>query len=129
MSHPKSQVVSYKAETAVDPYRAVKPGTAENQVVEGAANTDRCIGISANSLADGQVAAGSVVEVFMPGGGGKMILGETVAKGDDLVSHTDGSGVKPNAEGDQIIARALKAGVAGDVIPVIVYLATAHAAQ
>lgn len=129
MSFPKPNTYSYKAETAVDPYRAVKPGTDENEVVEASANTDRCIGISANSLADGQVAAGSVVEVFMPGGGGKMILGEAVVKGDDLVPDANGAGVKPNAEGDQIIARALKAGAAGDVIPVIVYLATAHAAQ
>lgn len=118
-------IVALKADAAIAKGKAVKLGTDFKHVAVGAANTDRCIGIIQNDPA----AAEDVAEVALPGGGARALLGETVAAGVDLVAHTDGTLVKPNAEGDEIVARALQDGVAGDMIDVVVTYATAHAAQ
>lgn len=119
------RILGYLSAAALAKGKAVKPGADNNHVVVGAANTDRCIGLAQNA----SDAAEDVLEVAISGGGAKGLLGESVSAGDDLVSHTDGSLVKPNAEGDQIIARALEGGASGDLIAVEVYYATAHAAQ
>lgn len=123
MTEPR--IYAFKAAAAIAKGKAVKPGADKEHVQVGSANTDRCIGILQNA----PDAAEAIAEVAMPGGGGKALLGESVSAGDDLCAHTDGSLVKVNAEGDQILCRALEDGVAGDLIPVEVYLATAHAAQ
>lgn len=126
-SHSEPRILSFQATGSISKGKAVKvsSGQTSGQVTIGAANTDRCIGL-AQSVASG---SGSLVEVALPGGGAKGLLGETVSPGEDLVSHTDGSLVKPNASGDQIIARALEAGVSGDLVAVEVYLAPALASQ
>jgi len=118
------KIANYKAAAALAAYKAVKKGADDEHVVVGAANTDRCIGIVQNS----STAAEDILEVAHPGGGAKALLGEAVNMGDFLVSHTDGTLVLPNAEGDVIIAQALEDGASGDVIGVNVILMTAHAA-
>jgi hypothetical protein len=65
----------------------------------------------------------------MTGGGAKLKLAGTVALGALLKSDADGKGVKCTAAGDEYGARALKAGVSGDVIPVDVVQGTAHATE
>jgi hypothetical protein len=124
-SHSTPRIVSFKADAAIAKGKAVKIGTDADHVAVGAANTNRCIGI----IQAATTAAEQVAEVAVQGGGAKALLGESVSAGDDLVSHTDGTLVKPNAEGDQIIARAMEDGAASDLIAVEVYYATAHAAQ
>lgn len=126
-SYTQPRFVTMIADGSIAKGKAVKGGSgiSTGHVVVGAANTDRCLGI-AQSEASG---SGVSIEVALAGGGAKGLLGETVSYGEDLVSHTDGTLYKPNAEGDQIIARAMAGGVAGDLIPVEVYLATAHASQ
>lgn len=121
------RIVTFVALASVAKGKAVKvaSGYANGFVALGAANTDRCIGIAQNTAS----ASGSIVEVALTGGGAKGLLGETVSAGEDLVSHTDGTLVKPNASGDAIIARALEGGVANDLIPVEVYYAPALASQ
>jgi len=120
---PKIQ--TYLADGAIAKGKAVKAGSDDSHAAVGAANTNRCIGIAQSA----STAAEQELEVATPGGGAKGLLGETVSAGDDLVSHTDGTLVKPNAEGDQIVARALEGGAASDLIAVEVYFATAQAAQ
>lgn len=126
-SHSEPRIYSFNALASIQKGKAVKvaSGYAAGHVNLGAANTDRCLGIAQNTAS----ASGHLVEVAIQGGGAKGLLGETVSAGEDLVAHTDGTLVKPNAEGDQIIARAVEGGVAGDLISVEVYHATAHAAQ
>lgn len=63
MSNP-TLIKSYVAEAAVLPYRVVKFGTADGQVVEAAAATDASIGIADNL---GQGTAGSRVDVAVDG--------------------------------------------------------------
>lgn len=103
----------------------MKIGSDRDHVAVGAANTDRCVGIAQSAPA----AAEEVMEVALPGGGAKGLLGETVVAGNDLVSHTDGTLVKPNAAGDEIIARAKEGGASGELINVEVIVSSAHAAQ
>jgi hypothetical protein len=124
-SHSKPRIQTYTVSAAITKGKAVKFGSSDEAVVVGAANTDRCIGIIQNS----PTTSGDMAEVALQGGGAKGLLGEGVTRGDDLVSHTDGTLVKPNAEGDQIIARAMESGDSGDLIAVEVYMATAHASQ
>lgn len=63
MSNP-TLIKSYVAEAAVLPYRVVKFGTADGQVVQAAAATDASIGIADNL---GQGTAGSRVDVAVDG--------------------------------------------------------------
>lgn len=126
-SHSSPKIYAFIADASVTKGKAVKvaSGYLAGHVRVGAANTDRCIGIIQNT----PTASGDVAEVALPGGGAKALLGETVSAGEDLVSHTDGTLVKPNASGDEIIARAVESGVSGDLVSVEVYLAKALASQ
>lgn len=124
-SEPK--IYSFIADGSIAKGKAVKVGSGylNGHVRIGAANTDRCIGVIQNEA----TASGDTAEVALQGGGAKGLLGETVSAGEDLVAHTDGRLVKPNAEGDQIIARAVESGVENDLVAIEVYYATAHASQ
>ncbi len=113
------------AGAAVPRGSAVKMGADAKHCIVGSANTSRCIGIALNAA----VSAEDPVEVALPGGGAYALLSETVAAGNDLVSHTDGSLALPNAQGDEIIARALEGGGAGELVPVIVAISNANASQ
>lgn len=124
-SRSEAKFITLKADAAIARGKAVKFGSDYKHVAVGAANTDRCYGILNTATTEAEDDA----IVCIPGGGALGLLGEAVSAGDDLVSHTDGTLVKPNAEGDQIIARASQGGSAGDLIGVEVYYATAHAAQ
>lgn len=119
------QILTYLADAAIAKGKAVKIGSDKEHVALGAANTDRCMGIAQLAV----TAAEDAVEVALPGGGAKALLGEAVSAGDDLVSAADGRLEKPNAEGDQILARAMQDGSENDLIEVLVDLSTAHAAQ
>lgn len=121
----KPMIQAYKADSAIAKGKAVKIGTDRQHVNDCSANTDKAIGIAQNA-AD---AAEDIVEVAMPGGGAKGLLGESVSAGQLLVPHTDGSLVIPNALGDHIIAQALESGVAGDLIAVSVVVGKASAAE
>lgn len=120
------KIYAFLVDASIARGKCVKLGTDFKHVAVGAANTDRCVGVVQNSDAN---AAEKTAEVALPGGGAKFLLGETVAAGKDVCSHTDGTAVAVNAEGDQIIGRLLEGGDAGDLVDGIVYLATAHAAQ
>lgn len=119
------RVLTFKADGSISKGKAVKMGTDKEHVAIGAANTDKVIGLAYCV----STAAEDLIEVAIQGGGGKALLGETVVAGNDLVSHTDGSLVKANAAGDQIICRALEGGDSGSLIAVEVYYSTAHAAD
>lgn len=114
-SHAESVIVNFLAAAAIAKGKAVKIGSDDNHVAVGAANTDKVLGL----LQTATTAAEDVAEVAV-GGGAKGLLGETVAAGDLLVSHTDGTLVKANASGDLVIAKAMEGGAAADLIDVLV---------
>lgn len=124
-SHSTPRIVSFNADGSIAKGKAVKAGSAEGQIAVCSANTDRAVGIIQEEV----LGSGSVAEIALQGGGAKALLGEAVSFGNDLVPHTDGSLVKPNASGDQIIARAMEDGDSGDLISVEVYMAPAQASQ
>ncbi len=103
---------TFLADAAISKGMACKGGTDASHVAKGSANTSRTIGPAQNAA----TAAEDAVEVALPGGGGKFLLGETVVFGSYLVSHTDGTWVKANAAGDHVGGYALEGGVAGDLI-------------
>ena len=119
------KIYSYKTTAAILKGKAVKIGSTRDTVVVGAANTDRCIGLAQSE----STAAGDIIEVAHAGGGGKALLGETVAAGIDLCAGADGRLVAVNAAGDEIIARTLEAGVAGQLVSVQIDHSSASAAQ
>lgn len=128
MGHANTpRIATFIADASITKGKAVKvaSGYLNGHVRVGAANTDRCIGIIQNT----PTASGAAAEVAIQGGGAVGLLGETVSAGEDLVSHTDGSLMKPNASGDEIIAKCLESGVVGDLVAVEVYYAKALASQ
>lgn len=129
-SEPRLQ--TFKSGTAIAKGKAVKKGSTDQHVIAGAANTDKVVGIAymeTTNLDSKQQAIEEVIEVALPGGGGKALLGEAVSMGNKLVSHTDGRLVKTNNSGDQIIAIAMQDGVENDIIAVEVVVAIATAAD
>lgn len=122
-SDPKIYVLL--AGAAIAKGKAVKIGADDNHVIAGTANTSRCLGVCQNEV----TTAEDNVEIALPGGGAKGLLGETVAAGDLLVSHTDGTLVKANASGDHLIAKAMEGGASGDLIDIEVIAGHAAAAE
>lgn len=122
----KPRIYTFIADSSIAKGKAVKINSTDGRhVALGAANTDRCAGWAQEEA----TASGQAIEVALQGGGAKALLSETVTAGKDLCSHTDGSAAVVNAEGDQILGRAMQDGVVGDLISVEVYHATAHASQ
>ncbi len=126
-SHSEPRILTFIADGSIAKGSAVKVGSGylNGHVRIGAANTDACIGIAQCTAS----ASGDRIEVAIQGGGAKALLGETVSAGQDLVSHTDGTLVKPNASADEVIARVVEGGVAGDLVPVEIYYCKATASQ
>jgi hypothetical protein len=124
-SHSTPRIVAILAGAAISKGMAVKKGADDSHVIKGTANTSRCLGIAQNDAA----AAEDCVEMAIGGGGAKGLFGETIAAGDYLVSHTDGSLVKANAAGDHIIAMAMHDGVVGDLGDVEVMYGQAAASE
>lgn len=129
-SEPK--IRAFKAGAAIAKGKAVKKGSADTHVIAGAANTDHVIGVAYMAVTNLDPEGNAIeetIEIAMPGGGGKGLLGESVSMGDALVSHTDGRLVKSNASGDRIVAFAEQDGVENDVIAITVNIAIATAAD
>lgn len=116
-AHSCPRPLAFKAGGAIVKGHAVKL-SADDTVVECTANTDNAIGIAMNDVSSAQATAGADVEVALPGGGYKAVLGESVTRGLHLVPHTDGTLVKSNASGDNVIAVAMASGSSGELIPV-----------
>jgi hypothetical protein len=113
-SHSNPRIYTFLADSSIAKGKAVKIGTDKNHIALGAANTDKVFGIAQVEA----VASGDSIEVALQGGGAKALLGEAVSAGNYLVSHTDGSLVKPNADGDVVVAMAMQDGSSGDLISV-----------
>jgi len=115
----------FKSDGVIAKGAAVKPGSDNNHVAAGAANTNPCFGVMQSAAT---TAAEQLCEIAV-GGGAKFLLGEQITAGDSLVSHTDGTFVKPNALGDRIVGIADESGVVGDLISGRIALSKAPAAE
>lgn len=102
------------AESAVLPYRVVKFGSADGQVVQAAAAADTSVGVSDNL---GQADAGDIVDV-VTSGVGEVEAGAAFSRGARLTADAQGRAVAA-ASGNAVIGVAMAAATAaGDIVPV-----------
>jgi hypothetical protein len=112
------RIFVFKAGGAIAKGKAVKAGADDQHVQVSAAATDKSVGIMQNDA----VNAEDPCEIALQGGGAKGLLGGTVAFGDDLVPNASGALIASVTAGDRPIAKAMGAGVSGDLIPVEVVI-------
>lgn len=107
---------SFVAESAVLPYRIVKLGTSDGNVVQAAAATDAAIGVADNL---GQATAGSRVDVAKSGPV-EVEAGAAITRGALLMSDASGRAITAAASAGsnvRVIGVALvSAGAAGEII-------------
>jgi len=118
MANPEL-IKSFIAEAAVNPFRIVKLGAADGQVVQGAAATDALIGV-ADSL--GQTTIADRVDVIMSGIA-DVEFGGAVTRGALITADANGKAVvaAPAAGvNNRIIGFALVSGVLGDIGSIMV---------
>jgi len=114
-SYPQPNIYAYKSDSAtISVGMVVKAGSDESHVALAAAATDKSVGIAMTPV----TAAEETMEVAMPGGGAKALLGGTVAFGDFLASDAAGKLVATTTANDKVIAQALQSGVVNDLISV-----------
>lgn len=113
-SYTQPRIYAFKAAAAQAAYTAVKAGADREHVAICSAKTDKSLGIAMSA----PTAADEVLEVALPGGGGKAKLGGSVSMGDLLAPTTDGTLIATTTAGDTYIARAMENGVQNDVIAV-----------
>jgi hypothetical protein len=117
-------ITNFLADGAIAQFQIVKPGANSDDVKEAAAATDALIGISTFVPSDDNTSCDVVVC-----GIADLLLGGTVAFGDQLTSDANGNGVKavPGAGLNvRTIGIAFKAGVSGDIIPCLIALGSAQ---
>lgn len=111
---------SFVAEAAINPYRIVKFGTADGQVVQGAAATDSLIGVAASL---GQATTvGDRVDVVLEGIA-LVEFGGAVTRGAQVTADANGKAVAaaPVAgSNNRIIGVAMVSAVAGDIADILI---------
>jgi hypothetical protein len=113
-------IKSMVAEAAVLPYRVVKFGTADGQVIQSAAEADAHIGVADNL---GQATAGARVDVVM-NGVAEAEAGAAITRGALLSADSSGRVITAAASAGAnvgVIGRALvSAAGAGEIINIVV---------
>lgn len=111
------------AGATVNPNRIVKIGAADQTVIQGAAATDRFIGVSAQSIT---TASGDRVDVVY-NGQYEILAGGTITRGNPVTSDASGQAVAaaPAAgTNNGIVGWALESCVSGDLVSVLIAPAT-----
>lgn len=112
MSNP-NMIRNFKAEAAVPAFTIIKHGTADGQVVPGAAATDKLLGVSTDIPAAINERCDAIL-----GGIADVLYGGAVARGDMLTSDASGRAVTaaPAAgANNRVIGVAMVSGVLGDI--------------
>lgn len=118
MNNP-SLIKNFSAGAVINPYRAVKLGSADHTVIQAAAATDQPIGVSNRLGAD---AGDARCDVVM-GGIAEIEYGGTVTRGTLLVADSVGRAVAFAAgagTNNGVIGIAMVSGVVGDIGQVLV---------
>lgn len=112
-SYTEPRIYTFKSSEAIAAYLFVIQ-TADDIVeqCDGAGELSSGISMSASS------AAPRAIEVAKQGGGAKLALGGTVARGGFIKTDANGKGVACATDGDFYGARANDSGVDGDIISV-----------
>lgn len=113
----RTLVKSYTAGAAVAAYRIVKFGSADGEVIQGAAATDSLIGVS------GELAAASGARIDINQGGMPDVeFGGSVTRGGPVTADADGKAVAaaPSAGSNaRIIGFAVNSAASGDIAPIV----------
>jgi hypothetical protein len=104
---------TFYAGAAVAANRIVKPGADDTKVVQGAAATDKLIGVSDNLGG----ASGDTIDVILDGVA-LVKAGGTIAFGDLITSDATGQGVVTTTASNRVIGVAMEAAVSGDLFGV-----------
>lgn len=118
-SHVQANSYTFNASAAIAKGKAVTLDATGKIVTAANAVTDKSVGIAMNAATE----AGEKVEVALPGGGCKGLLGGTVAAGDLLAPTSGGALIATTTENDRVVAMALEDGVSADLISVAVLIA------
>ena len=110
-------LIPFKAGAAVAKHKIVKPGAADDRVVQAADAGDKIIGVTDRPAA----AAGDPVDVAVIGEV-PVECGAAVTRGDLLTSDANGKAVPTTTAGNAVLGRALRSGADGDIIPVLLSL-------
>jgi len=115
---------SFKAsvDLSAKQYFAVKADSETTVVLAGGASGDQITGILMN-----KPVAGVAAEIAGSGGGALLEITGTIAIDGLIMITTGGTGIAATGAGAIVSARAKKAGVTGDIIPVDVIDAILHA--
>ncbi len=110
-------VLTFKCGAAISKGMVVKPGSDRDHVVKSAAATSLNLGLAMNDT----TTAEDLVEIALPGGGGKALVGSGGCHfGDLLTSDSSGTLVVTTTPGDRYIAMAMDDASAGDLVAVAV---------
>lgn len=115
-AHAPANVLTYKADGAISKGMVVKPGSDRDHVAKSVLATSKNFGIAMNTV----TTAEDKVEVALPGGGAKGLLGGTVSFGDLLTADSAGKLVATTTANDKVVAQAMEDGVVDDLIAVMV---------
>ena len=104
---------TYYAGATVNASRIVKPGADNTKVVQGAAATDKLIGVS-DSIGG---ASGETIDVILDGIA-LVKAGGSIAMGDLITSDSTGQGVATTTASNRIIGVAMEDAASGDLFGV-----------
>lgn len=111
-SYAEPKILAFKAAGAISQGMVVKPGADKSHVAKATAATDKNIGLAMCDTLNAE----EIIEVALPGGGGKALLGGSVSFGDLLTADSNGKLVATTTANDRVIAMAMEDGVANDLI-------------
>ncbi len=113
-AHYQPAVLTFNASAAIAKGKAVTLDATGKIVTAANAVTDKSVGIAQNAATE----AGEKVEVALPGGGAKALVGGTVAAGDLLAPTTGGALIATTTATNRWIAIAMEDGASGEIISV-----------
>jgi hypothetical protein len=114
----RGDIVSFKAgaDLSANQYFIVRLTSAGVVGLASSATQRDIVGVLQNKPKANEPAE---VLVRSASGTGKVMLGGTVAIGDDLTTDANGKAITTTTANDEVIGRALEAGAAGDIIEFI----------
>jgi len=104
------QTLNFTAGAAVAAYRIVKHGASDSAIIQGAAATDKLIGIGPEIA----TASGEPCDVHTVGAA-EVEYGGTVARGDMLTSDANGKAIATTTAANRVIGTALVSGSSADI--------------
>ena len=103
------------AGTAIPKYTLVKFGADDDTAVLATAATDKIIGVCGEQV---DVVSGDRFEAVVADVA-RVVLGGTVVRGDAITSDASGRGIATTTVGNRVVGVALRSGVVGDIVPVL----------